>query len=263
MRTPAMKKSPVNRSLGAVSLGALAVALAACSTPAESPSLVQARQTYESAAATPQVASNATLELRRAEESLRRAEAARNDGNAAEMDHQAYLANRQVQIAQDVAALKGAQNVVANADTYRLQSRNAELEQQLRDLQAQRTERGIVMSLGDVLFATGSANLTAGAQTRIDRLAQFLQQYPDRTLQIEGYTDSTGSSSTNLRLSEARAMAVRDALTARGVNPGRIVAQGMGEAQPVASNSTDAGRQQNRRVEVVISDPGSVAQSRP
>lgn len=258
MRTPTMKTS-----LGLLSLGAMAAALAACSTPAESPTLVQARQTYESTAANPQVASNATLELRRAEESLRKAEAARSDGNSAEMDHQAYLASKQLQIAQDVAALKGAQNVVANADTYRLQSRNAELEQQLRDLQAQRTERGIVMSLGDVLFATGSAQLTAGAQSRLDRLAQFLQQYPDRTLRIEGYTDSTGSSATNLRLSEARAMAVRDALTERGVNPSRIVAQGMGEAQPIASNSTESGRQQNRRVEVVISDPGSVAQSRP
>ncbi|WP_448204369.1 OmpA family protein [Azospirillum sp. sgz302134] len=257
-----MRKTHAVTALAVLPLGAV-LSLAACATPDASPALVQARQTYETAAANPQVAGNATLELRRAEESLRRGEAARTDGDRAEMDHQAYLATRQIQIAQDVAAMKGAQSVVANAETYRLQNRNALLEQQIRDLQAERTERGIVMSLGDVLFATGSARLTAGAQSRLDRLAQFLQQYPDRTLRIEGYTDATGSSATNLRLSEERAMAVRDALAARGVNPGRIVAQGMGEAQPVASNASESGRQQNRRVEVIISDPGSVAQTRP
>jgi len=250
------------RTLILVSLGALATALAGWATPADTPAVVQARQTYSTAAANPEVASNATLELRRAEESLRLAEAQRNEGNTAEVDHQAYLATRQLQIAQEVAALKGAQQVVANADTYRLQARNTELEQQLRELQAERTERGLVMTLGDVLFATGSARLTTGAETRLDRLAQFMQRYPDRTLRVEGYTDSTGSSATNLRLSEERAMAVRDALAARGVNPGRIVAQGFGEAQPVASNATDAGRQQNRRVDIVISDTGSVAETR-
>ena len=250
------------RTLILVSLGALATALAGCATPADTPAVVQARQTYSTAAANPEVASNATLELRRAEESLRLAEAQRNEGNTAEVDHQAYLATRQLQIAQEVAALKGAQQVVANADTYRLQARNTELEQQLRELQAERTERGLVMTLGDVLFATGSARLTTGAETRLDRLAQFMQRYPDRTLRVEGYTDSTGSSATNLRLSEERAMAVRDALAARGVNPGRIVAQGFGEAQPVSSNATDAGRQQNRRVDIVISDTGSVAETR-
>lgn len=171
------------------------------------------------------------------------------------MDHQAYLANRQLQIAQDVAAMKGAQQVVANAETYRLQD-------QIRALQAERTERGLVMSLGDVLFATGSARLTPGADARLSELANFLQRNPERTVRIEGYTDTTGSSATNLRLSEERAMAVRDALTARGVNPSRIAAQGLGSAQPVASNSTESGRQQNRRVDIVISEPGSVAETR-
>ncbi|MBP2313578.1 OmpA family protein [Azospirillum soli] len=251
MRTPVL-----------LSLGALAAALAGCATPTDTPALVQARQNYATAAADPNVAGNAALELRRAEESLRLAEAQRRDGNVAEMDHQAYLATKQLQIAQEVAALKGAQQVVANADTYRLQARNAQLEQELRELQAQRTERGLVMTLGDVLFATGSARLTAGAETRLDRLAQFMQQHPDRTLRVEGFTDNTGSSATNLRLSEERAMAVRDALAARGVNPGRIVVQGFGESQPVASNATEAGRQQNRRVDIVISDTGSVAETR-
>lgn len=168
-----------------------------------------------------------------------------------------------MQIAQETAGVKGAQAVVANADSYRLQARNSELEQQLRDLQAARTERGLVMTLGDILFTTGKAELTSGAYDRVDRLAQFMQRYPARTVKIEGHTDSTGNADGNLRLSESRAQAVRDALTARGVNPSRIAALGYGEAQPVASNGSDAGRQQNRRVDIVISDDGAIAQTRP
>ncbi|WP_207455435.1 OmpA family protein [Azospirillum sp. SYSU D00513] len=248
---------------GAVALGLLSAALAGCAGPTTSTALTQARQAYAVAASDPQVAGNAPLELRRAEETLRRAEALQaEEGATAEVDHLAALAAGRVQVARDTAELKGAQTVVSNADTYRLQARNVQLEQQLRELQAQRTERGLVMTLGDVLFATGRAELSPGAQQRIDRLAQFMQQNPNRTIRIEGYTDSTGSSATNLALSERRAQSVRDALVLAGVQPNRIVTQGFGSAQPVASNSTDAGRQQNRRVEIVISEPGTVAENR-
>lgn len=247
-----------------LSFGALAVALAGCAAgPTDTPALAQARQSYQTAAANPDVASAAPLELRRAEEALRAAEAASREGSdRAEVDHRAYIATRRAEIAQDLAGAKGAQAVVANADTYRLQARNAELEQQLRELQAERTERGLVMTLGDVLFATGRADLTPSAMTRLDRLAQFMQRYPDRTVRVEGYTDSTGSADSNLRLSEMRAQAVRAALVARGIDPARVVTQGLGEAQPVASNATESGRQQNRRVDIVISDTGSVAETR-
>lgn len=261
-----MKPIPSKTSL--LAAGLVAVALAGCAdTPTDTAALLQARRDYSAAAANPDVASNAPLELRRAEEALRKAETLRDkNADRREIDQQAYLASREAQIAREAAATKGAQAVVANADAYRqqgqLRARNAELEQQLRDLQAERTERGLVMTLGDILFATGRAELTPGAFERIDRLAQFMQRYPARTVRIEGHTDSTGNADFNLRLSEARAQAVRDALVARGVNPSRVVSQGMGEAQPVASNSTDAGRQQNRRVDIVISDEGTVAQTR-
>ena len=259
--------APVPRSMAPrtlLVLAGLGLGLAGCATqPTDSAALIQARQDYSLAAANPQIAGNAPLQLRDAEQALRQAEALRDRGaDASEVDHQAYIASRRVQIAQETAGVKGAQTVVANAATYRLQARNPELEQQLRDLQAQRTERGLVMTLGDILFSTGRADLTPGAYERMDRLAQFLQAHPARTVRIEGHTDNTGSDATNLRLSEARAQAVRDALSARGVSPSRIVTQGMGEAQPVASNSNDAGRQQNRRVEIIISDDGTVAQVR-
>jgi outer membrane protein OmpA-like peptidoglycan-associated protein len=134
------------------------------------------------------------------------------------------------------------------------EQRASELEQDLADLQAQNTDRGLVLTLGDVLFDTGASTLKPGAMTTIDRLAQFMGDYPERSVRIEGHTDAVGSDETNQRLSEQRALAVRNALLARNVAPERVTTIGFGEARPIASNDTPAGRQQNRRVEVVVSD---------
>ena len=109
-----------------------------------------------------------------------------------------------------------------------------------------------MLTLGDVLFDTGQATLKPGAVNEVVRLAQFLDENPGRSVRIEGHTDSTGSLTTNLVLSQRRAEAVADTLAAAGVPRGRIVATGLGPDFPVASNDTAAGRQQNRRVEVVI-----------
>ena len=130
----------------------------------------------------------------------------------------------------------------------------AKLQKELADLQAQQTERGMVLTLGDVLFDTGRAELKAGAFSTVDRLATFLRENPERRVAIEGHTDSVGSDSANLSLSQRRADAVRAALTSRGIDGTRITAQGMGEAVPVASNDTAEGRQRNRRVEVIIAN---------
>jgi outer membrane protein OmpA-like peptidoglycan-associated protein len=111
-----------------------------------------------------------------------------------------------------------------------------------------------VLTLGDVLFDTGQATLKPGAATTVDRLAQFMRDYPERSVRIEGHTDSAGSDDTNQGLSERRAQAVREALLQRGLEAPRIGAVGYGEARPIADNETAAGRQQNRRVEIVVSD---------
>lgn len=134
------------------------------------------------------------------------------------------------------------------------EQRATELESELRELEARNTDRGLVLTLGDVLFDTGSATLAPGAMTTIDRLAQFMQDYPERSVRIEGHTDAVGSDETNQLLSEQRALAVRGALLARRIPPERIATAGYGEARPVASNDTPSGRQQNRRIDVVVSD---------
>jgi outer membrane protein OmpA-like peptidoglycan-associated protein len=133
------------------------------------------------------------------------------------------------------------------------QQQASELQRQLEILQAKPTDRGLVLTLGDTLFATGKADLKSGASANLDRLSDFLAEYPDRTASIEGFTDSMGSEDSNQMLSERRADAVKRYLVGRGVQPARLTSSGRGENAPVADNESAAGRQQNRRVEVVIS----------
>ena len=145
---------------------------------------------------------------------------------------------------------------VAKQQALASQRRAGALENELADLKAKQTDRGMVLTLGDVLFDTGRATLKAGAMRTVDELAAFLQQHPERKVLIEGYTDSVGSDDLNLDLSQRRAEAVRDALTRRNVPFDHVQVHGLGERYPVASNDTGAGRQLNRRVEVVFSNNG-------
>jgi outer membrane protein OmpA-like peptidoglycan-associated protein len=135
------------------------------------------------------------------------------------------------------------------------QQQAAELQRQLEILQARPTDRGLILTLGDTLFATGKAELKAGAAANLDRITTFMNEYPNRTAAIEGFTDSMGSEAMNQSLSERRATAVKDYLVGQGVGSARLSAKGRGENSPVADNESVAGRQQNRRVEVVIDQP--------
>jgi outer membrane protein OmpA-like peptidoglycan-associated protein len=140
------------------------------------------------------------------------------------------------------------------ADSAAAQQRAQELESALADLQAKKTDRGLVITLGDVLFATGRAELKPGARRSLEKLSAFLHEYPQRNVQIEGFTDSIGTDDYNQGLSERRAGSVRDALTGMGISGDRIQTRGLGKSDPVADNGSEAGRQQNRRVEVIISE---------
>jgi outer membrane protein OmpA-like peptidoglycan-associated protein len=133
----------------------------------------------------------------------------------------------------------------ANDETARVQA-------ELDALKATPTPRGLVMTLGDVLFDTGRAELKSGAGRKMDQLGQFLVEHLDRRVQIDGFTDSVGTDSYNEDLSQRRADSVKTALINRGVQPSRIGTEGYGKAFPVANNNDSGGRQLNRRVEVVI-----------
>lgn len=133
----------------------------------------------------------------------------------------------------------------ANAETAQVQA-------QLDALKAKPTPRGLVLTLGDVMFDTGRSDLKSGADRKLDQLAQFLKAQPDRRVQIDGFTDSVGTDSYNEELSQRRADAVKTSLVNLGVDPSRIGTEGYGKAYPVASNNNSGGRQLNRRVEVVI-----------
>lgn len=142
----------------------------------------------------------------------------------------------------------------ARQQTLDAETRTRLLEAQLRDLEAKKTDRGMVITLGDVLFDTNQAQLRSGGVRSVQKLADFIKQYPQRTVMIEGFTDGIGGNTANQDLSERRADAVRVALEGMGIGGQRITSRGYGESYPVASNDTAAGRQQNRRVEMVVSD---------
>ena len=155
------------------------------------------------------------------------------------------------------ARLREAQEAQREAEQAERARRAAEaemerLQQQLGALQARETERGTVLTLDSVLFETDRAALKAGAQQNLQSLVTFLRDNPERTVIIEGHTDATGPEAYNLTLSQQRADAVQDFLVQNGIDPSRVIARGRGEAYPIASNDTEAGRQENRRVEIVF-----------
>jgi outer membrane protein OmpA-like peptidoglycan-associated protein len=143
--------------------------------------------------------------------------------------------------------------------TDEIDSKAAALANELQNLKAQRTDRGVVLTIGDVLFAAGKVQVGPGAQRSVDKLADFLKAYPKRNVLIEGHSDNLGHEEYNLRLSQQRAEAVRDLLVARGVAAQRIRTKGYGSKFPVVDNDTAAGRQQNRRVEVIVLNEGTTA----
>ena len=210
------------------------------------------------------------LEISREKDARKRAqlerEAALADAETSRLERESALAEAQTSRLKSEAALADAQTLrlereaaLADAEALRLEKvesmKAAEaLRLEMQALQAVKTERGMVMTLGDVLFSTGKAALQPGAMSTIDRLSAFLAQYKEKTVLIEGHTDNIGADQYNQVLSEQRADAVRVALVELGVAPERVSTTGYGESRPLADNSTDAGRLKNRRVEIVIKD---------
>jgi outer membrane protein OmpA-like peptidoglycan-associated protein len=266
----------------------VALALAACaSAPQPNAALENAHAAVQAAEADPNVPKYAPLDLEAAKKELAMADDAAAHHHEDAIAQPAYLATQNARLAQAHGAAKADDARVAagqverdrimlavrtrEADNAKAAATNAQLEAnaavtqrdqatqeaqrlqgELEDLKATQTARGLVLTLGDVLFDTNKATLNPGAGRKLDELAQFLNEHPDRRVQIDGFTDSTGSDAYNEDLSQRRADAVKQALVMRGTTPSRIGTEGYGKAYPVASNNESAGRQLNRRVEVVI-----------
>lgn len=253
-----------------LALGISSLTLAGCaSTPAKPDALPQVRAELTQLQTDPQLASLAPVAINDAEKALRAAEEPREE---AELDqHLLIVAQSKVATARALAEAQLAEqerkNLTEQRDKARLAARTQEaelakqrvsqLQQQLSELQAKPTDRGLVITLGDVLFDTGKSVLKASAAGHLARLSTFLQQNTSKTVLIEGHTDSQGSESYNLDLSARRADAVKAFLIRQAIDPSRLTSTGLGESLPVADNATASGRQQNRRVEVIIQDSAS------
>ena len=236
---------------------ALSVGLAACSHQ-PNVNLENAKTNFSALQTNPEATKVAALETKDASEWLDKAQKAYLDKeDESTVDQLAYLTNQRVEVAKQTIALRTAENKIKNAGSDRAQAlldaRDAQIKQ-LRGLNAKQTERGTLVTFGDVLFDFDQASLKANSRDSVTTLANYLIKNPDRKVIVEGYTDSKGSASYNQGLSERRANAVKNALVRAGVEPSRIVAQGYGKEYPVADNATSSGRAQNRRVEVTISN---------
>src|SRR5471032_1923729 len=237
---------------------AMSVALAACSTPPNA-NLENARTNFSALQTNPQATKLAALETKDASDWLDKADKAyRDKEDEKKVDQLAYLTNQRVEVAKDTIVLRESEAKLKNAGDERaralLQARDAQIKQLQDSLNAKQTDRGTLVTFGDVLFATNKADLKSTGLVNINKLAQFLQENPDRKVIIEGYTDSTGAPGYNQSLSERRATSVQVALIKMGVDPSRIVVQGYGKEYPVADNGSVSGRAMNRRVEVTISN---------
>jgi outer membrane protein OmpA-like peptidoglycan-associated protein len=175
---------------------------------------------------------------------------ARSKAESARME--TLSANQEADSARSNAESARLNTLAAQQASIDAEQKAADLQRQIAELNAQPTERGLVVTLGDVLFDTGKAELKSGAATNLAKLATFLNQYQDRSVLIEGHTDSVGKDDYNLALSQRRADAVKIWLMKQGVHSDRLVTSGKGESSPVSGNDSASGRQLNRRVEVII-----------
>lgn len=288
MKTLAMKKT-LNDLKKLSMVAAVALLLTACaSTPKAPEGSVAVRNKLSQLQSDPQLSSRAPVAINDAEQAVRSAEKPTKD--KALSKHLVWVADRKVEtaIAQAQARLAEDQfkSIGEQSATARLESRTAEADQarteaelakqqadlakqkaeelqrqitELNELNAKATDRGLVVTLGDVLFETGRAELKNNSINNLSKLSAFLTKYEDRSVIIEGHTDSTGAEDYNFGLSQRRADAVKSFLLNQGVAANRIVTTGKGEGSPVAGNESAGGRQMNRRVEVIITNPETKA----
>ncbi|MDR4513848.1 MAG: OmpA family protein [Nitrosomonas sp.] len=243
--------------------------LISCASNPPNQTLIDAENRYKSAQMIEGIQNSDAQSMGEAKEALNKAKKLQTDNESpALVEHFAFVSIKKTEIAEERHRLRQIEQETEQAKDKRQQLmlenkanelRNAKLEalklaSQLESLKAEQTERGIIMTLENILFEFSSARLQPGGETTVTRIADYLNNYPNRYILIEGFTDSVGSEAYNQKLSRQRAESVQHSLIRHGVNPRRISVAGLGEAYPVAPNTTETGRQQNRRVEIVIAN---------
>jgi outer membrane protein OmpA-like peptidoglycan-associated protein len=260
--------SPMIRGLSCVLLLS-SVAMGGCASHDSEAALDQAGNDFQKVKEDSNVLRIAPKDVIRAGESLARADRFSSYwGSSADVAHYAYLSRRYSAIAREhtdqVLNEERAAKLELERQRLQLALREAKLlsvqqqgkwvEEQIINLATTQPDRGLVMTLGDMLFDTGDAELKSSANRTVLKIVQFLQLNPKRVVRIEGYTDSTGGEQENLKLSRDRAQAVADVLVDLGIDEKRIQVEGYGDQYPVEVNASERGRAQNRRVEIVFSD---------
>ncbi len=265
------------RSLVVVSLLGSFLLQGCTSATVNSAALVESQKAYEAVRKDPQVNQYASPSLFQAGKLYNLSKSATSD---AEANHYAYLLKQEIAVAKESARgkllaekidalrdkktkalldAKESELLKAKEEAARAKEKALGLEkryQELQELNAKMTSRGLVLTLGDVLFETNKAQLMPGAQRAMDKLVDFLAENETRKVLIEGHTDNVGSSTYNIDLSLRRADAVASVLKEKGIDESRIVTKGYGEQYPVTGNTSASGKQQNRRVEIVILNEG-------
>lgn len=249
------------------SLLVLSIGLTACANQPNA-ALEQARANVTQLQNSPDALKLAPLETKDAVKMLDKADKAYREGKKeANVSQLAYLTTQRTELAKETITLKSGEaelkNKAGERAQARLDSREAEIKHLKDKLDAKQTERGSLVTFGDVLFDFDKSELKSAAQNNIRNLADFLRDNPTRKVLIEGFTDNTGSADYNLQLSERRAQAVKRALVKAGVDSNSLSTIGFGKEYPIADNATPASRSMNRRVEVTIShDDKAVAPRR-
>jgi outer membrane protein OmpA-like peptidoglycan-associated protein len=197
----------------------------------------------------------AELKAQQEAEAKRSAEATARAAQEAQARTQAEAAQKQAEAAQKKAQEDAEKSAAAAAQAEKEQQQlRAQLLAQLNSvLQTVDTPRGLVVTMADILFASGKYELSQDANLKLARLSGVILAHPGLKLRIEGYTDSTGSEDFNLKLSGQRANTVQTFLVQQGLKQDDVTSAGEGQANPVSGNDTAAGRQQNRRVEIIVS----------
>ena len=272
------------RKLIGVTLLPISILAGCASTPEENSQINSLEQEIQTISSMDEGQKYAPIAVQKAKESLEELRALAKDDDSKAYEQQLYITQKKVEIAEQMIAMNKAEEVIGNSELRRkdilldserqnvqqaraeaaqMSARAQSLESKIQDLKTKETERGLVLTLGNVLFESGEATLRSGSKRTIENLAQFLNEYPEREILIEGFTDSTGAESFNQSLSEDRAEAVKALLVRSGVASSRVQTTGYGEEFPVASNDNQSGRLQNRRVEIIVSkDDGEAVSKR-